>query len=205
MICAGSTDLHWNYFLALEADLERASRYVEFVPANYSTYSIEFAHLLFAASSEVDVVMKGICEHLDPHAPRDKISDYQNFFARRDMEFHEKEICVPRYNLTLHPWENWGSGRSPDWWTSYNKVKHHRSTHFEEATLAHALNAMAALLVMTTTYYGYKKTDIPAFPGTSLPLDRLMLELRPESQFMRLPEHVYAQPYVRLLGERTPS
>lgn len=41
--------LHWNYFLALERDLEVLSRYVEFANRNYKTYSIELAHLLFGA------------------------------------------------------------------------------------------------------------------------------------------------------------
>jgi hypothetical protein len=49
MIQATESKLHWNYFIALERDLETTTRYVEFTPANFSTYSIEFAHLLFAA------------------------------------------------------------------------------------------------------------------------------------------------------------
>nr|VFJ75657.1 MAG: hypothetical protein BECKFM1743C_GA0114222_108651 [Candidatus Kentron sp. FM]VFJ75929.1 MAG: hypothetical protein BECKFM1743A_GA0114220_108881 [Candidatus Kentron sp. FM]VFK21500.1 MAG: hypothetical protein BECKFM1743B_GA0114221_107901 [Candidatus Kentron sp. FM] len=32
--------LHWNYFLALEADIEHLSRYVEFSEENYCTHSI---------------------------------------------------------------------------------------------------------------------------------------------------------------------
>lgn len=190
MISAGASDLHWNYFLALDGDLERASRYVEFAPENYKTYSIEFAHLLFAASSEVDVVAKGLCEHLDSNAPRRNIKDYEILFNRLELGFHLSEIWVPRYNLTLHPWENWGRGESPDWWASYNNVKHHRSTHFHEATLEHALNAMAGLLAMTFTYYSYLKTDIPGFP---LPPRELNMQLHPQSEFMRLPEHLYPQ------------
>lgn len=55
MIHATKGKLHWNYFIALERDPELASRYVEFCPQNFEVYSIEFAHLLFAAASEVDV------------------------------------------------------------------------------------------------------------------------------------------------------
>jgi hypothetical protein len=35
---------HWNYFLALEKDLETVSRYIEFSRDNLNTYSIELAH-----------------------------------------------------------------------------------------------------------------------------------------------------------------
>jgi len=65
MIKTGETLLHWNYFLALESDLERVSRYIEFDKANFKTYSIELAHLLLAASSEVDVVAKTLCQRID--------------------------------------------------------------------------------------------------------------------------------------------
>ena len=44
-----SQKLHWNYFVALEHDLEAASRYVEFCERNFDVFSIELAHLLFAA------------------------------------------------------------------------------------------------------------------------------------------------------------
>ena len=32
---------HWNYFLAMEEDLDRLSRFVEFTTNNYECYSIE--------------------------------------------------------------------------------------------------------------------------------------------------------------------
>lgn len=41
---SGKPKLHWNYFLALERDLETVSRYVEFTPDNYKIHSIELAH-----------------------------------------------------------------------------------------------------------------------------------------------------------------
>jgi hypothetical protein len=70
MIRATKGKLHWNYFIALERDLEVISRYVEFCPQNFEVYSIEFAHLLFAAASEVDVIAKLLCRRLKPTAKR---------------------------------------------------------------------------------------------------------------------------------------
>lgn len=61
MITFKTTMLHWNYFLAIEKDLENLSRYIEFDESNLKTYSIELTHILFSASSEVDVVMKQLC------------------------------------------------------------------------------------------------------------------------------------------------
>lgn len=53
--------VHWNYYIALEQDLSKVSRFIEFSEDNFETYSIELAHLLLAASSEVDVVLKSLC------------------------------------------------------------------------------------------------------------------------------------------------
>ena len=61
-IQATANKLHWNYFLALERDMETVARYVEFSAPNFDVYSIELAHLLFAAASEVDVVAKLLCQ-----------------------------------------------------------------------------------------------------------------------------------------------
>src|SRR5438132_12157267 len=76
-IAATPAKLHWNYFLALERDMESASRYIEFCEANFSIFSIELAHLLFAAASEVDVVAKLLCKQIAPGASPKNINDYK--------------------------------------------------------------------------------------------------------------------------------
>ena len=47
---------HWQYFLAIEADMENTTRYVQPTGDNFKTYSIEFASILLSAGSEIDVV-----------------------------------------------------------------------------------------------------------------------------------------------------
>jgi hypothetical protein len=176
--------LHWNYFIALERDLERVSRYIEFTPANYDVYSIELAHLLFAAASEVDVVAKVLCQQLAPSAPRGNIDQYRAALLSRIPELPTFEISVPRYGLKLTPWINWSgsSPTNPDWWGSYNKVKHQRDTHFQQATLKNALNAMGALLILTFFHYNL---------SLGLTEKDTSLQLQPESTLMRLPGQYY--------------
>lgn len=77
MITFKTTMLHWNYFLAIEKDLENLSRYIEFAEPNLNTYSIELTHILFSASSEVDVVMKQLCNLIDPGQKVENIDDYR--------------------------------------------------------------------------------------------------------------------------------
>ena len=146
--------IHWNYFLALESDLEQVSRYIEFDKKNFKTYSIELAHLLLASSSEVDVIAKGICEFLVPNSPAENINQYQGIICRNLPDFAKESVYVPRFSLTLRPWFNWKAINNPLWWRSYNKVKHERSEHFPEANLKNVLNSIGGLLI--TVFYFYK-------------------------------------------------
>ena len=140
---------HWNYFIALEEDLERASRYVELVKANEKTYSLEFAHLLFAASSEVETVMTLVCLLFDPGTTANNFHACAKLLRKRFPRMWKEQVTLPRFGLTLRPWEEWKTGKGvPFWWKSYNQVKHERHLKFSEATMKNAVNALAALYLM---------------------------------------------------------
>jgi hypothetical protein len=188
MIHAKSGKLHWNYFIALEQDLEVASRYVEFTDPNFGVYSIEFAHLLFAAASEVDVVAKLVCQQISSSAPRGNINEYRPVLLATFPLLPTMQVFVPRYGLTLTPWDSWTSLDNPLWWRSYNNVKHERDLHFQEATLKNALNALGGLLILTFLHYSYSLA--PAGGARLGPKDTTR-ELQPESTLLRLPEDYY--------------
>jgi hypothetical protein len=179
--------LHWNYFLALESDLQQAARYIEFSEANFETYSIELAHLLLASASEVDVVAKGICALLEPDSHAGGITQYRRIITRSIPGFQAEEVTVPRFGLTLHPWSNWSEDRNPLWWRSYNQVKHHRNDHFRDATLKNALNSAAALLVAVFYFYKLKF----ASEGEAKDPRDVTQKLTPESQLLRLQDCYY--------------
>src|SRR5690606_10403456 len=152
-IHGGESLKHWNYFLALEADLKTVSRYIEFENRNFSVYSIELAHLLLAASSEVDVLLKSICNKLAPKRKVDNILQYHKVIYSKRPDFLAKTVLIPRFNLTLRPWVSWDSSTPPIWWTAHNKVKHQRDTQFDQANLKNTLNSLAALYICIGTYY----------------------------------------------------
>lgn len=176
--------LHWNYFLALERDLDVISRYVEFSERNFATYSIELAHLLFAAASEVDVVAKLLCEKASPDRPRENILQYKAALLPALPDIPTTHVVVERYGLLLTPWDNWAGNEAPEWWRSYNKVKHERDTHFHEATLKNTLNALGALLILAHYYYSFAL----AGPVGGRRLDHLETTraLEPQPSLMRL-------------------
>ncbi len=212
---------HWNYFLALEKDLEASSRYVEFCTANLDTYSIEFAHLLLSSASEIDTIAKCICAIIDPSAKADNINEYRKTIkALEENEtfpamvkgkhvaipigvkdgLSDKKVYVPRHSVECTPWKSWAEDKNPDWWTSYNKVKHERNLHFNKATLRNVLNALAGLLAIN---YLYCRLEL-----SKKNLPRLLCEyrgksvtkyLQPESTFMRFgAKRYYADPLASL-------
>ncbi|MNN04156.1 hypothetical protein D3C81_1168730 [compost metagenome] len=164
------------------------SRYVEFCEENFAVYSVELAHLLFAAASEVDVVCKLICEQVSPGAPRANINDYKAVLLQVLPDLPNTEVFVPRYGLSYRPWSNWEGDKNPDWWRSYNNVKHERDAYFNEATLKNSLNALGALLVLTVHYYSRK---LAPEHGQVLRQKDTTRQLMPESTLLRLQEDNY--------------
>lgn len=153
MIDKKPTLVYWNYFLALEKDVEILSRYIEFDPNNFDSYSIELAHLFLAASSEIDVVLKELCKLIEPRKQRKNIDDYRKIIKSSLSVLSEDKVKINRFGLTLHPWENWITDENPSWWKSYNNVKHERNNYFNEANLKNTLNAMAGLYLCVFYYY----------------------------------------------------
>lgn len=149
----GTPLIHWNYFLALETDVERMARFVEFSGNNFGTYSVEMAHLFLAASSEVDVVAKQICALVDAEANPGNIEEYRTILLRHLPKLESSPVTIPRYGLNLEPWSNWRSDETPYWWRDHNKVKHQRGEYFPLANLQNVLNAMGGLFLLVLHYY----------------------------------------------------
>lgn len=144
---------HWSYYLAIQKDLEKISRYIEFCNDNLNTYSVELAHILLSASSEVDVVMKQLCEIVAPGGTFENINQYKAAITTHIPGLVNEHIAIPRYGMTHKPWENWNRSQNPDWWRSYNRVKHYRNDHYSEANLKNTVNAVGALLITSVYYY----------------------------------------------------
>ena len=164
---------HWQYFLALETDLDAITRYVELCPANYGTYSIELAKLLLAVCSEVDVVARLLCREVDPAAPAANIDDYRTTIGANYPLFHTIQVLIPRFSLEFRPWSDWGSGVNPGWWREHNDVKHFRYDNYPRANLGNCLGALTGLFALVL--YLYHK-------------DLLAVRLEPEQKLLALPK-----------------
>ncbi|CAN5644956.1 hypothetical protein BH20ACI4_BH20ACI4_07970 [soil metagenome] len=178
---------HWNYFLALESDMEQVTRYVEFNKLNYPVYSIELAHLLFAAASEFEVVAKLLCELFNQNAPRENITDLRTILNNFVPEIAQENIFIPRYGLVLDtPLEYFGKGKSPKWWGKYNSVKHERNKNFKDANLENALLALASLQIIIL-YYEQEKSLTKYF-------NEAVKTLKPDSILLKFNALYYTEP-----------
>ena len=188
MIEIEKTTLYWNYYLALEKDLETVSRYIEFNNNNWDTYSIELARLLLTTSAEVDVVIKELCKMLDASAKNNNIIDYKNTIKKHLPILFNETVYLNRFGLKFQPWINWENNDSPNWWQSYNKVKHERNQHYEKANLINTLNSFGALLITNLYYYKTKKEKEE---NNTFRFKEVTVHLVPESNLLRLSDDYY--------------
>lgn len=160
---------HWNYFLALDDDVMRLSRYIELTKDNFNAYSLEMARILFAAASEVDVVAKQICRKLNPKKKADKIIHYRAQITTEYPDISTAVVRIPKFGLTLNPWQQWGiEENNPVWWKAYNNVKHHRHTNFADANLHNTLNAVAGLFILLLYFYPEEALNAQLGPDPNL-------------------------------------
>ncbi len=144
---------YWQFFIALEADLEATTRYVECCEDNFATYSVGYAQIILSAGSEVDVVSKILCDKVQPSNNAENINDYKNILHSNYTLLHDLEILIPRYSLSFKPWQSWVAGTNPEWWRCYNKVKHERHNYFKEANLKNALLSVSGLFCLVLYLY----------------------------------------------------
>lgn len=181
--------IHWNFYLALEQDLELISRYIEFSKLNEKTFSIELARIIMSASQEVDVILKNLCKLLKPEAEALTISDYRIIIQGNLPQLIEENIYIPRFGLCYQPWLNWGTkNSSPYWWTANNNIKHNRTTQFKKAHLKNAINAMGALLIVNLYFY---KKKLEKEKSKSFDWKEITSKIKSKNSFLKLKNEYY--------------
>jgi hypothetical protein len=129
---------------------------------------------------------------IPPAQGPEKIDGYKPVITTGIPSLSTENVFIPRYGLTLTPWDQWskndGQQPHPYWWSSYNKVKHQRDTHFPRATLKNALNAMGGLMLLTFHYYRYKLAAPPNAPLDPKDTTDLLI---PTSTLLRLDDSAY--------------
>ncbi len=144
-----------------------------------------------AATQEVDVVMKLLCELIHPGCKTDKINEYYPIIVGNFNDFKTETVELPRFGMLSSPWIDWSAGKSPIWWQANNKIKHARSKEFDQATFKHAFNSMGGLLLTVAYYYNREMASGNALFYWPYVTDTLM----PTSTLFRLRPNYYQNHY----------
>jgi hypothetical protein len=178
-------DSHWNYFIALEQDAERISRFIQFSTKNFEVFSIELARLLFAAASEFEVVGKLLCSTVTYKPAPSGFPPLRQRLNKSFPGLDRTRVFVPRYGLTLEPLKNFGFNKDPDWWVAYSRVKHNRDSDFTLATLGHALNSIAGLLLLLLHLFVARAENAMTWMDAVETLDPKTVLFQPENTIYR--------------------
>ncbi len=107
---------------------------------------------------------------------------------KKTPQFIVEEISIDRFGLSYKPWENWTGTLNPNWWKSYNNVKHQRNDHFNEANLNNTINAVGALLLTVVYYYKY---SFSKEAGHEVEFKETTSQLQPESSLIQIKNDYY--------------
>ena len=88
----------------------------------------------------------------------------------------------------MKPWINWSENKNPNWWKSYNNVKHQRNDYFNEANLQNTLNAFGALLLTVVYYY---KIAFSKETGNNIDFQETTSQLKPGASFININADYY--------------
>jgi len=174
---------HWVYYLMLEKDFLEIERYISFelgnnylynnaskktkAIANSKCYSNEFIKQYQIICSEVDVILKTICQEINGDSVSNNMEAYTEEVLDQWSDIVNQKVKVR--GIELQPFMNWSRKpqyKSPDWWTPYNGVKHQRLQNYKNANLKNTMNALAGLYILEqylAKYLGDKtgNRDVP--------------------------------------------
>ena len=136
----------WPFYLTLERDFINTLNYVTFSTDNFATFSVEFERQILSIGSEIDIVWKLLCKELQPDVRVNNIREYFEILSGLDG-FLSTQVSYEIQNYMISPFENWTNESRPGWWTSYNKLKHDRTTdgNFKLGNLGNTFGALAGL------------------------------------------------------------
>lgn len=137
----------WQQYLMLEQEFMETLNYVEFDSQNFNTYSNKFAKILLQIGSEMDNVLRNICESQG----RTNITDYANYILGKYPHIVSQTVRTSSNTIILQPYKGWNvsqPSKSLEFWEKYNAIKHDRIQNYQKASLEAVANGMAALFII---------------------------------------------------------
>ena len=183
-------EIAWSLYLSLESEIQRSFEFVyPLIAENKNVISIPYQQIIFASCSEINNLLSLLMEKysLKPKDFKENANEWniRLFYKALDgkkldgkalIDQIKNETVFLDYQLNkifnnsvkIKPFEKWEYYKAPSWWTSYNKLKHNKSKHIEEANLENAICASSGLLVLIKTIALVLKCSPKLISGTKI-------------------------------------
>lgn len=178
--------MYWNQYIHLEKEFSQTLFYLSLDCSNDSAYSQAYSKLILEIGSEIDVIFKEYCMTIDSGFKKSytSIGRYKESIQRVNPGFITQEVKLINRDRSIKPWEEWNVLQdAPWWWTTYNKVKHKRTSKVEIdntekeayrfANQKYTLTALAGLYQIMVYFYHNLAIDEGKKILTPIPGSRL--------------------------------
>jgi hypothetical protein len=153
----------WEYYLDLERQFIDFTKYVPYLEGNENVYSFRLLNLTLAIGAHIDSAFKEMFRFPDfskkypeilkkVKAQKATIRDYLSI--GKEYCLSERKVFFKKLpkNEVVFPFKQFETGASPEWWTTYNKIKHEFSSNFEKSTLKNARDALAGAFLLNVVH-----------------------------------------------------
>ena len=140
---------YWNQYMKIEEEFVNTFEYVDCNKDNYLTFSNEYVKILLQAGSEIDVLMRMICNFNTDE--RSDIVKYAKIILDKYPKITSQNVEIINGIDTLVPYENWNvnkAAQSLTFWEVYNNVKHNRVESYKLANLKNTISCLAAMFIL---------------------------------------------------------
>ena len=149
---------YWNYYTQIERDFFSYAPYCEIDEQNTNAFSTRYLQLLLSICGEIDSIFKTFCKALKPDLDTNTcgMTEYIDIITDKYPTFALETVAVVGYQYKeICPWRSIHHNKHiPNWWSKYNKVKHHRDEiengkeNYKNATQGNVIEALSALYVL---------------------------------------------------------
>lgn len=157
-------EIYWNYYTQLETDFFALEPFCAIDKENENTFSTNYLKLILSICGEIDTICKRMCIHLDPDLKKDTcgINDYKAVLMAHYSKIADEKVIIQRHDFReIQPWKAWAHKHTPHWWSTYNKVKHHRDEvwnnkeAYKYANQKTTIEALCALYIILEYWAAY--------------------------------------------------
>jgi len=145
----------FEQYVIIEEDFINIIKYIPLERENFKLVSPRFSDILIRCGVATEIFFREWLNHFEfsnrsdilklREKKRLNINDFYKVFIDR---IKNSQVYVRQLDEDIFPFVEWEEHVVPDWWDSYNNIKHHKADKQKNATLESALNALAALFLL---------------------------------------------------------